>query len=164
METGDEAGGFRQLVRLPQFRLGVSRSGRLGSGSVVADVCRAPASWRVAFAAELAAAGMRRGGFRQPQHNYYMYNNQAGWDGYKWGGVYRIFFVTADWETVGLENGAYGGVVDATDGEGRTAGEEQRVFLDDMPIGDCFGGVFFVRDGYRAEDYPVPVDEPRDDY
>ena len=34
METGDLAGGFRQLVHFPQFRLWVSRSDQLALGSV----------------------------------------------------------------------------------------------------------------------------------
>ena len=81
MKTGDLAGGFRQLVHFPQFRLGVSRSDWLALGSVVVKVgvpvvvhhpnvhlaCRAPAGWRVALAAELVAAGVQRGGRWQPR-------------------------------------------------------------------------------------------------
>ena len=81
-------------MHFPQFRLGLSRSDRLALGSVVAEVCRAPAGWRVALVAELVAAGMRRGGERLPMQAYYI--GQAGWDGYSWGGLERYWFVTAD--------------------------------------------------------------------
>ena len=46
METGDRAGGFRQLLHFPQFRLAVSRIDQL-LGPVLA-VCVPPAGWRVA--------------------------------------------------------------------------------------------------------------------
>ena len=47
METGDAAGGFRQLVHFPEFRLGVAKSDRLAIGSVLSEVCRPPPGWRV---------------------------------------------------------------------------------------------------------------------
>ena len=57
METGDLAGGFRQLMDFPQIRLAVSRRAML-EGPVM-EVCVPPVGWRVARAAELVAAGFR---------------------------------------------------------------------------------------------------------
>ena len=96
MLTTDAAGGFRQLRHFQQFRLAVSRSGRLAGP--VATACPPPPGWRLATAAELRAAGFRWGGERAPEQNYY--DGQAGWDGRVWGGVYRYYFVTADWAEV----------------------------------------------------------------
>ena len=55
MLTTDAAGGFRQLRHFPQFRLAVSRSGKLAGP--VATACPPPPGWRLATAAELRAAG-----------------------------------------------------------------------------------------------------------
>ena len=114
MLTTDAAGGFRQLRHFPQFRLAVSRSGKLAGP--VATACPPPPGWRLATAAELRAAGFRDGGARAPPQNYY--KGQAGWDGLKWGGVGRGWFVTADWAEV---DPAAGGAVDAGDSEGDLA-------------------------------------------
>ena len=119
-------------------------------GSVVAEIRRAPAGWRVALAAELAAAGMRQGGKREPCQYFYYY--QAGWIGNTWGGVQRYWFVTADWETV---NPTGSGAVHAMDGEGRAgvSGDYLRTLLPNKH----FTGAVFVRHGYRAEDCPAPA-------
>ena len=103
METGDEAGGFRQLVHFPDFRIAVSRVDRIGLGRVMED-CRPPEGWRAARASELVGAGfttkLSESWYRTklPEASYY--DSQAGWDGDVWAGVCRFTFVTADWETV----------------------------------------------------------------
>ena len=102
------------------------------------------------MAAELVAAGVQRGGRRLPVQQYYC--GQAGWSGCTWGGVLWVWFVAADWETVGQEEA---GVVHAGGTEGSlapwTIAADLRIQL---PAG-CFGGVICVREGYRAEHYPV---------
>ena len=140
METGDLAGGFRQLVHFPDFRLAVSRSGRL-EGPVL-EVCVPPAGWRVARAAELLAAGFRVGGRREPLHQYY--GERSGWRAGHWGGVNRIVFVTADWQTA---DPFAGGAVFAANFEGRLEEEHPTTRLRATLPHRHFAGVVCVRDG-----------------
>ena len=149
METGDLAGGFRQLVHFPQFRLGVSRSGRLAAGAAVAKVCRAPAGWRVARAPELLAAGLRRGGARQPRQNYY--HGQAGWSMQEWSGVRWAWFVTEDWEMgpagalQAVDRPPWAGAVHAGLSEGQLPCANPARLRSQLPTGG-FGGVVFVKE------------------
>ena len=166
METGDDAGGFRQLVYYPQFRLGVSRLATLAAGTTVAEACTAPAGWRLATSAELLAAGLRVAGekppvqvrhtaFRCPFTGFhrlftavmlqFYYANQAGWSWYKWGGVVRAWFLAADWETV---NPSVGGALFSGYPEGSlTPGSHATAeFLRTQLPTNGFGGAVFVRE------------------
>ena len=128
----------------------MSRNDRLALGSAVTEVCRAPAGWRVALAAELVAAGMRPRGAVHPREFYY--HNQAGrqWDMDDWGiEVRRAWFVTADWETLDPKDG---GAVHASTQEGHLVPYCHPSFCTaaklraQLPTGR-FCGVVFVRDG-----------------
>ena len=142
MDTGDAAGGFRQLVHFPHFRLGVSRSGTLAAGIIVAEACIAPTGWRVATWEELLVAGFERRGQRSPRHRYYC--SQEGWEGYEWGGVERIWFVTADWQTI---HPFAGGAVHVGQTEGSLASTYHTTasLRRELPTRN-FGGVVFVRE------------------
>ena len=81
MDTTDLAGGFRPLVHFPNFRLAVSRTGRLQGP--VRSACPPPEGWRIATSADLMAAGMRRfAPTKAPKQ--YNYMDQAGWTCCSW--------------------------------------------------------------------------------
>ena len=156
METSDRAGGFRQLVHFPQFRLAVSKSDTLRPLDSMGRYVP-PAGWRVARAAELVAAGFGDGvdnGTRVPASEVLdrsrglldrctYYENLAGWDKYVWGGVFRCFFLTADWETV---NSAEGGAVHVGFKEGQLDGFTTAASLRSYLFTSYFGGMVCVRD------------------
>ena len=138
MLTTDQAGGFRQLFHFEQFRLAVSKSGKLEGPVEV--VCVPPAGWRIATAAELVAAGFAVGGGREPEQYYY---GQAGWDRSTWEGVVRLFFVAADWATV---EPRAGGAVGAGHPEGDLDGFfNTAARLRDRLPHEYFGGVICAR-------------------
>ena len=153
MDTGDLAGGFRQLVHFPQFRLAVSRGDKL-LGPVL-EVCVPPVGWRVARAAELLAAGFRVDGGRQPVQYYYA--DQAGWAYVTRGAVHRLFFVTADFETV--ERSA-GGVVLSYGYEGDLRTAVTAEHLRELLLERAFAGVVCVRDSPATPTLSAGVLEP----
>jgi len=155
MDTTDMCGGFRQMIHYPQFRLAVSKSGRLQGD--VRDVCPPPAGWRLATSADIIAAGMRRfAPTKSPKQ--YIYMDQAGWTCCTWPersrvlpglpwqnttGVERIYFVTADWDTV---EPADGGSLHAQYTEGTLSGSFTAASLRSDLAQGLFAGIVCVRE------------------
>ena len=90
MDTTDGFAGFKKLHYFPNVALAVSKTDKLEVGKVY----DAPAGWHWGGRAEVAAIMGGGKWARQPLTAYY--NDQGGWEGYTWGGVYRIHFVFSD--------------------------------------------------------------------
>lgn len=107
METGDGAGGFKQLAHFPQVRLAVSREDTLIPGQ---PLPAPPAGWRVASVSDLRALGMSSlssssagvdgaagDSYHPPSPHQTYYRGQCGWNYDTFESVARRYFLCLEW-------------------------------------------------------------------